>query len=302
MSIWQKNQMQGMSTMTTTLRKQAAPLSIGEQRALLLLLADEDPHVYQTVRQRILADPNAVDWVQPATRSNDPAQRRRAVEIIRFISMRRADDRFLAFCLNSGEDLDLEEGVFLLAQTQFPEINTAGYVALLDHFAGDLRELIDFGAPAAQIVGAINDYLFKEQNFHGNEQNYYESENSYLNKVIDRRTGNPISLCLIYLFLARRLHLPIAGIGMPGHFLCRFQTTTDELFIDAFNNGKILSKGDCVKYLLHTRDGFKEAYLSPISTRRTLLRVCSNLHQIYSQLTKNEDIARFQRYIVALAK
>jgi regulator of sirC expression with transglutaminase-like and TPR domain len=294
--------MQSMSLTTTIARSQPVGLSEGERRALLLLLGDEDPTVYQTVRQRILADPTALAWVQPTTRSNDPVQRRRALEIVRFITMRRADDRFLAFCLNSGEDLDLEEGVLLLAQTQYPDINTAGYSALLDHFAGDLRELIDFGAPTAQIVCAINDYLFKEQNFHGNEQNYYESENSYLNKVIDRRKGNPISLCLIYLFLARRLHLPIAGIGMPGHFLCRFQTTTDELFIDAFNNGKVLSKGDCVKYLLHTRDGFKEAYLAPISPRRTLLRVCSNLHQIYSQRAQPDDIARFQRYIVALAK
>jgi regulator of sirC expression with transglutaminase-like and TPR domain len=120
--------------------------------------------------------------------------------------------------------------------------------------------------------------------------------------VIDRRKGNPISLCLIYLLLARRLHLPITGIGMPGHFLCRFQTPTEELFIDAFNSGKNLTKGDCVKYLLHTRDGFKEAYLAPITTRRTLLRVCSHLHQIYSQQSRKNDIARFQRYIVALAK
>ena len=161
--------------------------------------------------------------------------------------MRHADDCFLAFILNSGED------------------------------------------------------LFKIQGYHGNE-NYYEPENSYLNKVIDRREGNPISLCLIYLLLARRLHLPITGIGMPGHFLCRFQTPTEELFIDAFNSGKILTKGDCVKYLLHTRDGFKEAYLAPITTRRTLLRVCLNLHQIYSQQSRKNDIARFQRYIVALAK
>jgi regulator of sirC expression with transglutaminase-like and TPR domain len=303
MEVWQKQLMQGMSSLTTAARPQSVPLSIGEQRALLSLLADDDPAVYQTVRQRILAEGDSVlNWVEPATRSNDPAQRRRAIEIMRHIWMRKNDDRFLAFCLNSGEDLDLEEGALLLAKTQYPEINITGYAALLDHFAGDLRDLIDFGAPAAQIVGTINDYLFRQQNFHGNEENYYEAENSYLNKVIDRRKGNPISLCLIYLFLARRLHLPIAGIGMPGHFLCRFQTTTDELFIDAFNNGKVLSKGDCVKYLLHTRDGFKEAYLAPISTRRTLLRVCSNLHQIYSQQSKPNDISRFQRYIVALAK
>lgn len=294
--------MQGMPS-ATAVRLPPVTLSEGEQRALLLLLADDDPQVYYTVRQRILAEGDAaLDWVRPATLSNDPVQRRRANEIIRFVTRRHADDRFLAFCLNSGEDLDLEEGVFLLAQTQYPEVNILGYCAILDSYAGELSEKIDFGAPSAQIVGAMNEFLFKEQSYHGNEQNYYEADNSYLNKVIDRRKGNPISLCILYLLLARRLHLPIAGIGMPGHFLCRYQTTTDELFIDAFNNGKVLSKGDCVKYLLHTRDGFKEAYLSPISPRRTLLRVCSNLHQIYSQQNRQEDIQRFQRYIVALAK
>jgi regulator of sirC expression with transglutaminase-like and TPR domain len=295
--------MHGMSSTSIAQRPLPASLSESEQRALLLLLADEDAQVYHTVRQRILAEgDDALRWVEPATRSNDPVQRRRAAEIIRHITRRHADDRFLAFCLNYGEDLDIEEGVLLLAQTQYPEININGYNAILDDYAADLRERLDYGAPAAQMIAGINEYLFKLQGYHGNEENYYEPENSYLNKVIDRRKGNPISLCLIYLLLARRLHLPVTGIGMPGHFLCRFQTPTEELFIDAFNNGKILTKGDCVKYLLHTRDGFKEAYLSPITPRRTLLRVCSNLHQIYSQQSRKDDIARFQRYIVALAK
>jgi len=294
--------MQEMPPVTTALARPVT-LSASEQRALLLLLADEDPQVYRTVRGRILAEgDSALGWLRPATRSNDPVQRRRAIEIIRAMTQRKADDRFLAFCLNSGEDLDIEEGILLLAQTEYPEINIDAYSAILDSYAADLRERIDFGAAAAQIVGTINDYIFTRHGYHGNEQNYYETENSYLNKVIDRRTGNPISLCLMYLLIARRLHLPIAGIGMPGHFLCRFQTTTDELFIDAFNHGKVLSKGDCVKYLLHTRDGFKETYLSPITPRRTLLRVCSNLHQIYSQQGRQDEIQRFQRYIVALAK
>lgn len=292
-----------MSRTSIAQRSRPAQLSEGEQRALLLLLADEDPQVYRTVRERILAEGDAVlKWMEPATRSNDPVQRRRATEIIRSIGMRHADDRFLAFCLNSGEDLDIEEGIFLLAKTAYPQINARGYTAILDDYAADLRERLDFGATAGQMIASINEYLFKTLGYHGNEENYYEPENSYLNKVIDRRKGNPISLCLVYLCLARRLHLPVTGIGMPGHFLCRFQTPTEELFIDAFNQGKVLTKGDCVKYLLHTRDGFKEAYLSPITTRRTLLRVCSNLHQIYSQHARKDDIARFQRYIVALAK
>jgi regulator of sirC expression with transglutaminase-like and TPR domain len=120
--------------------------------------------------------------------------------------------------------------------------------------------------------------------------------------VIDRRTGNPISLCMVYLFLARRLHLPVAGIGMPGHFLCRFQCPTDELYIDAFNRGKLLSRTDCVTYLVQTNYGFQEVLLAPATPRRILLRMCSNLHQIYLHLKLADETARLQRYIVALAK
>src|SRR5437868_1367487 len=141
------------STSVAQQRTLPAPLSEGEQRALLLLLADDDSQIYHTVRQRILAEGDAAEsWVEPATRSDDPALRRRAGEILRFLGRRRADDNFLAFCLNSGEDLDLEEGIFLLAKTQYPEINPDGYNAILDDYAADLRERLDFGSAAAQII------------------------------------------------------------------------------------------------------------------------------------------------------
>ena len=119
---------------------------------------------------------------------------------------------------------------------------------------------------------------------------------------MDRRTGNPVSLSLVYLFVSRRLRLPVAGIGMPGHFLCRFQCSTDEIFIDAFNRGRLLTKADCVKYLLNTSYGFQEGLLAPATPRRILLRMCSTLHQIYSHLKQASEISRVQRYIVALAK
>ena len=221
--------------------------------------------------------------MQPHTLSSDPILRRRAQEIVQFLARQAADNRFLAFCLRQGEDLDAEEGVFLLAQTHYPDINIAAYQALFDSYAGDLRERIDFGAHSEGILASINHYLFTELGFRGNEQSYYDPDNSFLNRVVDRRLGNPISLCLVYLFLARRLRLPLAGIGMPGHFLCRFQTSTEEIFVDAFNRGKLLTKADCVKYLLHTSKGFHEADLAPITPRRILLRICSNLHQIYVQ-------------------
>ncbi|MDX1952569.1 MAG: transglutaminase-like domain-containing protein [Verrucomicrobiota bacterium] len=291
--------------MPPTASSPGAPPELTEKQkaALVQLLADDDIAIYHMVRSKILAyGHSASSWVQPHTLSSDPVLRRRAIEIIQHLARQAADNRFLGFCLRQGDELDLEEGTFLLAQTQYPEINLSAYQALLDCYAADLKERLQICSSAEAIIGTINQYVYKEQGYHGNEQNYYEPDNSYLNRVMDRRKGNPISLCIVWLCLARRLQLPISGIGMPGHFLCRYQSSTEEFYIDAFNEGKLLTKGDCVKYLLHTHDGFKESYLAPVSPRRILLRVCSNLHQIYTKLNLGEEQSRFQSYIVALAK
>jgi regulator of sirC expression with transglutaminase-like and TPR domain len=234
--------------------------------------------------------------------SRDPTVRRRAQELVQRLDRQAADNRFLAFCLKHGEELDLEQGAWLLAQTQYPEINVAGYQALLDSFAGDLREPVKEAAGAEEILNAINRYCFHRLGFAGNEESYYDPENSYLNRVLDRRTGNPINLCLVYLLLARRLGLPMTGIGLPGHFVCRFQSSAAEVYIDAFNRGKLLTKADCIQYLLQGNYSVRDDYLSPVSPRRLLLRICGNLHQIYLHLARSEEATRLQRYLVALAR
>jgi regulator of sirC expression with transglutaminase-like and TPR domain len=278
-------------------------LSDSQRTALISLLGDEDPGVHQTVRAKLLSfGTQVIDWLQPYTLNDDPLLRRRAQEIIRHFGRQAADDRFMTFCGSRGEDLPLEEGAWLLAQTQYPEINLVAYAALLDAFAASLGGRIDPTADVEQIIGTINSYLFQELEFTPNEANYYDPENSFLNRVVDNRTGNPISLCTIYLLLARRLKLPITGIGLPGHFVCRYQTSTTEIYIDAFNRGKLLTKADCIKYLLHTHHGLEEGYLAPVTPRRMLLRMCANLHQIYLHNEQAEETARFQRYLVALAK
>lgn len=279
------------------------PLSESQKAALVKLLADDDMAVYHSIRSKILSyGQEASSWLQPHSLSGDPVLRRRSLEIIHHWGRQAADNRFLGFCLSQGEDLDVELGAWLLAQTQYPDINIAAYQALFDTYAGELREQIDFGSGSESILATINHYLFDELQFSGNEQNYYDPDNSYLNRVVDNRAGNAISLCLVYLFVARRLRLPVTGIGMPGHFLARFQSSTGETYVDAFNRGKLLTKADCVKYLLQTSHGFQEGYLAPISPRRILLRICSNLHQIYGELDLVQETNRMQHYIIALAK
>jgi regulator of sirC expression with transglutaminase-like and TPR domain len=284
----------GVSGATTLERRHAA---------LLNLLADEDADVSQAAREQILAEGAAArEWLRPSALSDEPLLRRRVQEILRRLDRQTADNRFLNFCLSHGEEFDLETAAWLLAQTRHPDINIEAYSALLDQFAGALRERVDRRERAGALLAKINHYLFVELGFAGNEENYYEPDNGYLNRVVDRRTGNPITLCLLYILLARRLRLPVTGIGLPGHFICRHQSAAGELFIDPFNRGRLLTKADCVHYLVRGNYDLREEYLTPASPRRMFQRMCGNLHQIYMELGLKEDATRVQRYLVALAR
>ena len=279
----------------------AETLSERQREALISLLADDDPGVYQTVRAKLLSfGLPACDWLRPHTLSSDPALRRRAQEIVHHLARQAADQRFLHFCQRAGGELDLEEAAWLLAQTQYPEFNSEAYRALLDSYAAELREHTNPASHPEATLLAIHQYLFQRLGFRGNEQNYYDPDNSYLNRVVDQRTGNPISLCTIYLLVTRRLKLPVTGIALPGHFLCRYQSSTYEVYIDCFNHGRFLAKADCMRYLVQNRHSLHEGHLSPVTGRTMLRRMCSNLHQIYTHHELPEERSRCQRYLLAL--
>jgi regulator of sirC expression with transglutaminase-like and TPR domain len=281
----------------------SSKLSKKEQEALVSLLADDDASVFQAVRGKILTcGPEAAEWLRPYMLSRDPVLRRHVVDIVEHFDRQLADNQFLSFCLKHGEEFDIEAGAWRLARTAYPAINSEAYQALLDSYAADLREKIDLTAGGTHILTTINKFLFKTLGFSGNEANYYEPDNSYLNRVLDRRTGNPINLTLVYMLIARRLQLPMAGIGMPGHFICRYQSSSDEIYIDAFNRGQLLTKADCIQFLQRGNHSLSDDFLSPVSARRLFMRICSNLHQIYTELGRAEEVTRFQRYLIALAR
>jgi regulator of sirC expression with transglutaminase-like and TPR domain len=274
-----------------------------QRRALISLLADDDQNVYRTVRQKIISyGPASAPWLREHALSNDPVLRRRSHEIVSHFARQAADTELLAFCLNQGEDFDLEQSVLLLSRTQYPDINPEAYGALLDGFAGELRDRLDLNGDPGQILRITNEYLFRELKFTGDEHNFYDPDNSYFNRVLDRRTGNPLSLSLVYLLLARRLRLPMTIIGLPVHFLCRYQSSRAEIYVDAFRGGRLMTKADCINRVLQLRQRFDESSLAPVSSRRILGRICAHLHQIYLQRKSADQVDRLQRYIVALAK
>ena len=172
-------------------------LSASQRVALLKLLVDDDPDVFKAVRDRILSEgPRAAGWLRDHVLSNDPVLRARARSIIHHFDRQSADDAFLAFCLNNGEELPLEEAAWLLAKTRYPEINVQAYEALLDSYAAEVAEQLSGLRKPKEILTTLNHTLFDGLEFVGNEDNYYDPQNSYLNCVLDRRTGNPINMCL----------------------------------------------------------------------------------------------------------
>ena len=182
----------------------------------------------------------------------------------------------------------------------FPGLETAHYAQMLDGMAREVQERLGPRASGEEIVKALNRYMFTEQGFRGNTKNYYDAENSYLNRVLERRLGIPISLAAVYLLVGRRLELPLFGIGMPGHFLVKYESDRYKTFIDCFNGGALLSEKDCARFLVQAGYGFEERYLRKSPPRAMLARMVKNLVTIYSKLDDPLKTDRFTRFLKIL--
>ena len=187
-----------------------------------------------------------------------------------------------------------------LARDEYPDVDVEAYLSELAGMAHEARAHL-CGDLTTQVRGLCR-YLFHEMGFRGNSQAYYDPRNSYFNQVLDSRLGIPITLSAVAMGVGARAGLPLFGVGLPGHFICRYQSTFDEVYVDAFHHGKLLTKADCIQYLVSGNHSLQDEFLAPVSTRRTLMRICSNLHQIYCQMELAEETTRLQRYLVALAR
>lgn len=263
-------------------------LTDGEIRALIHLLGDDDIKTAQVARKTLIdARSQAESYLEEARTSTDPHVRTRVYSILERLRLDELGKRFDRFCEMPSAWIDLEEGAFLIAEAGYPSLNRAHYRSMLDDMAQDFKRNNDRGmGRGRELIEAFNQYFFENLGFAGNEDGYYDPDNSFINQVLDRRLGIPISLSAVYLLIARRLRIPVVGIGMPGHFLLQYN---DSLFIDPFHKGRLLNRGECVQFLMNNGFGFHPAYLSPTPTRFMLVRMLTNLIQIYS--TQDPDRA-----------
>ncbi len=190
--------------------------------------------------------------------------------------------RFAEIAALPDQEIPLDEAALLIAAEAAQDVDTAHYLSeldkLADAFRTDHRFKANFGIP----VPALLHYIHQELAFNGNVNDYYDPANSYLNRVIDHRTGIPISLALIHISIGHRLDIPVAGISFPGHFLVRYGGENGAI-VDPFS-GRELSRADCqtlLRQIAGPRSTLREEYFNAASSRDVLIRMLDNLKQIF---------------------
>jgi len=207
----------------------------------------------------------------------------------------------------SRDQFNLAEASFMLAQDIYPGIDIAAYLLQLDDIAAAIRKRIAGDAFAEQKVIALNYYLFNEMRFTGNVDDYYDPRNSYLNEVLERRIGIPISLSILYMEIGKRLGLNLKGVSFPGHFLVKLAVKRGQLVLDPFIGGEAQSEADLRQRLAQVLPSGKaekaqlDQYLEPATPRQIIARVLRNLKNIYMQTGKLEQaLAVMQRMLLVM--
>jgi regulator of sirC expression with transglutaminase-like and TPR domain len=178
--------------------------------------------------------------------------------------------------------LDVAELALCLARDEFPEVDVAAYLSELDAMAHEAQAYVR-GRFASQVAGLCR-YLFHEMGFRGNAQDYYDPRNSYLNHVLDRRTGIPISLCTVAMAIGARVGLKVVGVPLPAHFVVKAVASRDEILFDPFHGGRKLTPSDCellVQQVTKTPFEATAANLQAVPLGLMVVRMLTNLKAIY---------------------
>jgi regulator of sirC expression with transglutaminase-like and TPR domain len=207
----------------------------------------------------------------------------------------RVRQEFTRLILKDETEIDLARAALLIAAEEYPHLDFNLHLERLDELAEQVRaRMVHLEMqPARQpvtanecfdVLHAMNGILFEQERFRGNRIDYYNPQNSFLNRVLERRLGIPLTLSLVYMEVGKRLGLHIAGVGMPFHFIVRCDFQNASIYVDPYEKGKFLSEQDChdrLSQIFKNRADFDPSWLEPLSSRQFLTRMLTNLKNIY---------------------
>jgi regulator of sirC expression with transglutaminase-like and TPR domain len=203
-----------------------------------------------------------------------------------------------------GDRFSLFRAALLIAASEYPDLDMQRWTALRDEWRQEAGRRIDAGGPLSARISAFHEYFFDTLGFRGNEEDYGDPRNSFLNDVMERRTGLPITLSLLYAELASGAAIHARGVGFPSHFLVKVSEGEEELFIDPFHRGASIERKALLEALQSAtagRLGSYEAYLAGVTGRQILQRMLFNLKSVYLPREDWERALRTIDFLQALA-
>jgi regulator of sirC expression with transglutaminase-like and TPR domain len=221
-------------------------------------------------------------------------------------------DQFSELVSRRDEKIELARACLQIAEDAYPGLDVDGYVGEIDRFAKRLRARLANDAVVEDRVISLNEFLFDDLGFSGNTGDYYDPRNSYLNEVLDRRTGIPITLAVLYMEIGRRIELPFEGVSFPGHFLVRLPLRGGTLVLDPFSGGLPQSESELRERLKRVipreaAGGVPVAelpldqFLEPASNRQIVARVLRNLKVVYREADQPERLLEVLNRMIIVA-
>lgn len=245
-------------------------------RAIVSLLSDSPPDIADRLRQKLY------DLGEKATReiysvcADGSREHREVSRVLRRFREPSLDMRFRNLTRDLHGDIALEEGVFALARFGYPYLDESAYKTRLGYMAFELAPRIAPDDHPIRVIRTLNHYLFEEQGFRASTR--YDPDDTYFNRVLDRKRGWPITLSAVYLILAQRLELPISGVALPKHYIVKYVHNDQHVYIDPHNRGQILTANECADLI---GKKISEDLFSDASNRFTLFRMINNLRYTY---------------------
>lgn len=276
-----------------------------EIEALIQLIDDEDPEVFANVNEKLKeVGSEAYALIRERMlRSENELQHLRLKTLLQELNLDKTKKDLLDWAENRQHDL--LEGYFLIARYRYPELELAPIDQYIDKMKLDIWLRLNRKFSPIDNVRVINEVFFGKYRFHGDKNNYFAPDNSYLNLVIEQRKGNPISLSILYSVIAQRLFLPIFGVNLPQHFILAYKDDQELeehesfdsdgyipyniggetlFYVNAFNGGAIFSRYNIDRFLDQSKLPSEEAFYEPCPNLEIIKRVIRNLIYSYEKL------------------
>ena len=261
-------------------------------KALVTLLDDPDDDIANNVRAKLIEGGEEVrENLISQIPFDDPLRNLRAKEIVSTIELEQRLKEFKIW--KKSKEQDLVKAWIIISKIDNPALVDEDILNTIESMRIDIWLQLNYFLDPFQQVRAINSVFFNKYSFRGNSEDFDHPDNSLIHKVVEYKRGNPLSLCMLYLTLSKKLSIKIRGINLPRHFVLGFFNDDKEeplFFINVFNGGVVFGKNELNSFLEFLNIEFREDFLKPTNTHSIVLRLINNLMYAYSNLGNAEKI------------